>query len=253
MILNKLEIRHHNIISDAIYYYTPQEFNLFAYLIANTTPEEEIYLNSKEIRVFMKLGRRSYKEFEQLLDSFAKKHILIREENIRVKYYVFNSLKFVDNNQFVSIKLNDDIKHFILNLKNNFTVYDFKNFLNLKKTYSKRLYQILHRYRFNKINFSFVLTLEEIKELFNLNSKLYKETKYILRELRKTINEINEKTMYNVSIFFIRTGREISAIKFEIMEDVVYSKELKMVIEEAKKNIYISKSALLSKKINIKR
>ncbi len=250
---DNLQVRHHNNISEAVLPYTAKELDLFCYLIANIHKSTHSYtFNSKEIKKFLSYDRQSYKVFENFLDNIGAKYLLISEGDIRKKYYVFEKLIFNDREKTVEVKLTESIAKYLIDLKSNFNSYSLDEFISLKKLSSKRLYQLIKKNQFSRVTFDFSLTLDDFRFLFNCDSSAFKRTNNLFTKvILPSIEEINEKTNYSISINKSTKSNLITHITFHIVEKIELSKELLSAIDLAKRNIYISKSKVLTKRYNI--
>lgn len=122
----------------------------------------------------------------------------------------------------VDIRLDKDLKPYLLNLKSNYTKYELINVLRMKYKYSPRLYELLKSYHYNKNE-----TREEIIHISDLlkllcidtdkKNSIYTEYKYLNRNiLRPCIAEINEQTDMHVEYTTVRIGHKVSSILFYI-------------------------------------
>jgi plasmid replication initiation protein len=85
------------------------------------------------------------------------------------KYTIPKDLK--EDNQYIEIRFNDDLKPHLLELKEKFLKYDIRNVIELQSTYSFRMFEILKSYEFRKeIEFE-VEALRDILQLGDLYSK----------------------------------------------------------------------------------
>lgn len=103
---------------------------------------------------------------------------------------------------------------FFRELKKEFTQYSLKEFLSLKSKYSKRLYQLLKQYQSIKHR---TISINSLKEFLDCNTKSYdKASNFDKRVLINARKEINENTSLNIEYEKIKSGKEISDIKFYI-------------------------------------
>lgn len=120
------------------------------------------------------------------------------------------------------VRLDKDLKPYLLDLKANYTKYELVNVLRMKYRYSPRLYELLKSYHYDKSE-----TREEIIDIPDLlkllcietdkKGSIYTEYKYLNRNiLRPCINEINDQTDIHVEYATVRIGHKVSSILFYI-------------------------------------
>jgi plasmid replication initiation protein len=114
------------------------------------------------------------------------------EDGIRVafvkliqRYTIPRDLK--EQNQYIEILFNDDLKPHLLDLKEKFLKYDIRNIIELQSTYSFRLFEILKSYEYKKeIEFN-VDVLRDILQLGDLYKSFKDFRKRIIDKAQKDI------------------------------------------------------------------
>jgi plasmid replication initiation protein len=119
----------------------------------------------------------------------------------------------IDRNQTtIKITLDDDLKPYLLELKNNYTLLD-KSILKMRSTHSQRLYEILRSYSHLG---TYRTTLAELKKLLFIEDE-YKEYKFFkIRVLKKAVNDINKLGEIYVEFKEIKLNRAVNEIEFII-------------------------------------
>lgn len=116
----------------------------------------------------------------------------------------------------IRIRLDEDMKPFLLQLKANFTRYELIYTLHFKSKYSIRLYELVKSIHYHDLEaYERVYTVDELKKL--LDAEVY-DTYQHFREkvLDKAIAEINEYSDKTLTYQPIRTGRKIGKIQLRI-------------------------------------
>ena len=106
-------------------------------------------------------------------------------------------------------------REYIFNIDNiGYLKYRLKNVIELKSRYSYVLYLYLENNSFRK---TWEINLEDLKELLKCNAKRYEQFKFFNAEiLKKSQQEINEKTDCKFDYEPVKRGRVIVAIRFTI-------------------------------------
>ena len=116
----------------------------------------------------------------------------------------------------IKIRLDEDMKPFLLQLKANFTRYELIYTLHFKSKYSIRLYELVKSIHYHDLEaYERTYTVEELKKI--LDAEVYSTYQHFREKvLDKAIAEINEYSDKTISYQAIRTGRKIGKIKLRI-------------------------------------
>jgi plasmid replication initiation protein len=118
------------------------------------------------------------------------------------------------------IKLRDELKPYLLQLKANYTQYTLDEVLTMKSAYAIRIYElILSRIKqkvLPKGGITVQYDLKELKEACGIeDTKAYNTFANLkIKVLDVAVREINEKTTYNVSYEYIKQSRKVVGINF---------------------------------------
>jgi len=112
----------------------------------------------------------------------------------------------------VRLKLDEDLKPYLIGLMNRYTRYDLENILAMKSKYGIRLFELCKSWEGRGY---FETTLENLRELFAVEG--YAEWYEFKRNvLDVSVSEINRLTDINVFWKTKKTGRNISKIAFTV-------------------------------------
>jgi hypothetical protein len=118
---------------------------------------------------------------------------------------------------YVRIRINQDLKPYLLNLKAHFTKYYIGYVIHLRSTYSIRIYELLKRYEnMGEVSFE----VERLKHALGVNDDEYKlyghfKNKVILVAQR----ELLDKTDIAFNFEEAKTGKKITGIRFVIAKN----------------------------------
>ena len=119
----------------------------------------------------------------------------------------------------IKIKLHDNLKPYLLDIRSNFTKYELINVLTLRSKYAIRLYELFKSYLWQQ---RWEVDVEGLKNLLNVTDK-YKQFKEFKRSLLiPAIKEINDFTDLSINFEPVKQGKYIKGIRFFIEEKQGY-------------------------------
>lgn len=165
-----------------------------------------------------------YRDIDDITDDITKNPVYIREETEKKVRWI--KIPWVTRCEYnsdvgVALKLNDELKPFLLGLKEKYTQYTLDNILVMKSVYAIRLYELLQ----SKIMTNFIpkagvdiqLSVETIRECCGCEGKSYNTFSNLRnRVIDIAVKEINEKTMYRVSYNYVKKGKSVIGFIFHI-------------------------------------
>lgn len=165
-----------------------------------------------------------YRDVESIVDDILNNPVYIREETEKnVRWIKIPWVTRCEYNSSIGIfiKLNDELKPFLLNLKDHYTQYTLDSILVMKSTYSIRLYEIIQSRVMSKTlpkeGTDIELSVEMLKECCGCESKAYNTfSNFRSRVLDIAVKEINEKTLYTLSFNYVKKGKSVTGIIFHI-------------------------------------
>jgi plasmid replication initiation protein len=201
-----------------------QEQKLFLFLVSKLDPD-----NPDDI-VF----RISIKEFakaigvESTTDIYrdvrkAIKHLMSRIVSInRVKdrgltttdMPILGYAEYWHGKGYADIKISEEIAPYLFCLKKEFTQYRFSQITKLSSLYAIRIYEMLKKQEvFGKRTFF----IDDLRKKLSITHEQYKKINdFKTRVLEISKREINLKTDLKIDFEFIKTGRKITAVRFDI-------------------------------------
>lgn len=214
---NQLVVKHNDLIQKSKHNLTLTQQKLIAYVISLIKPTDK-ELKKYEISVadFCELcgidKNYFYSDFKEVIDDLDSKVIWVETEEKIFKLRWFLKAEYLKKQGKVLLLLDDDIKGYLLGLKENFTTYELYNILALKSKYSVILYELFKSYAFQKEK---TFAIEEFKVL--MNASHYTNFKdFRVRVLERAFEEVNWFTDLDVSYEPVKKGRKVVAIKIFI-------------------------------------
>ena len=123
----------------------------------------------------------------------------------------------------VAIKLNDELKPFLINLKEHYTQYTLDNILAMKSVYGIRIFEMLQE-RISEImmpqdGVTIELSVQTIRECCDCEDKYKTFSNFKARVIDIAIKEINRVTVYHVTYRYIKKGRAVVGIAFHVIRN----------------------------------
>ncbi len=212
-----LVVKHNDLVSKTRFNLSLQEQKIILYLISKIKPTDvELQEYDFNIKEFCELigvenPKGSYTKLKKtLIDLKNKSFMLEDEKTIRTVDWISKAI-IVKDSGVIKIKLDEDLKPYLINLKNNFTRYELYYILNFKSQYSIRLYELMKSYEFKK---SIEIDIDILQEKLQSNYTRFVDFKKYVIEI--AVKEINRETDINVDVEYIKEGRAYKKIKFYI-------------------------------------
>lgn len=206
------------LIRKARYNLTAQQQKIILYLISQIKPtDDDLKIYKFDMEDFARLcgiqcHGENYQNFKESLRTLADKSFWIETPNKDLLIRWFERLEIDKYETTISLRLDDRLKPYLLQLRENFTVYNLGSTLLMNSKHSIRLFEIFMSYRSLGI---VQFTIDELKDTLDCGS--YTEYKDLRRYvIDKALKEINELTEITVSYQPIKKGRSVHALVFTI-------------------------------------
>lgn len=181
-------------------------------------------LTGQEIKKFLKLNANSkglYSQLHEISEKLESHKIYIYDKNSFTMIRPFPFCRY--ENEIFTLRFEQSMEEYLLELKDKFTVYNIDNIVDLKSNYSIRIYEVLKSYEW--LNEA-VFDLDEFKKIIGVKSfddesqkwcDLYpRYPNFKQRVLLVAQKELEEKTDIQFDFIEIKIGRKVAQIKFII-------------------------------------
>ena len=175
---------------------TPEELKIFLIVLAQINADDDEFKAHKiHIKELENLTgkKKNERQLKAIADKMLKKTIFVEDLNGWTGYSLFSKIRYIRKEAVLVISFHDELKPFLLNLKENFTKAKLENVLGLKSNYSIRMYLLLKQFlKIGKREFE----IEKLKEILQVHKiKSYSDFFNIRNKiLDKARDEINQKT-----------------------------------------------------------
>ena len=220
---NQKVVKANEFIREARYSLTVRQQRLILYLISliqrgdDDFHEYEISVQDYCKICGIKHSGELYKEIEDSIRELRDKSIgwVTLENGERPLLAWLEKAKWTAAG-FIRVRLDADLKPFLLELKSRFTTYQLVNVLQFRSKYSTRLYELACSYNFRNDSPSFIKTfqVDELQELLGSNYAEYRDFKR--RVLNPAITEINKYTDTALTLIERRQGKRVIGLELSI-------------------------------------
>lgn len=220
---NKTVVKANDLIQKSRFSLSVQQQKIVLYLISQIMPfDEEFKLYEFSISEFCRVcgidyNGRSYKDLKDQIQKIADKSVWVRLPDGRETLLRWIDRPYIDDKSgTIQIKLDEFMKPYLLQLKQNFTSYELIYTLSMRSRYSIRLYEIVKSIHFHELkNYKRRYDLDELRRI--LDAEKYQQYRnFNQKVLKSAVDEINRFTDKMVSYEAILKGRKTIAVEFTI-------------------------------------
>lgn len=208
---NDIRISHK--INESAFNLSAMSLDLVCVILAQIKKDDTEYkfyklsVTTIEKRINRKLNRDSFKKSMQELESAT---LDILGESIKW----FEIFKYESSNGILEVKLNEQLKPYLLNLEGKFVLAQLDSILNLNGYYSKRFYLLIAQYKQKQKCDYDLMKLHKILSTPNSIQKLYSNFKS--RVLDFSMGEINQNTELTIEYEEKKIGKSVNSLDFRI-------------------------------------
>lgn len=190
--------------------------------------DEDFKLYTIPIREFCQLcgidgaGGRQYKAIQTTLEQLRQKSYIINLTEHRSTSVSWVDKWYLDTSEgvkSVQIRLDPDMKPYLLRLKDNYTKYEYAYTLRMTHKATPRLYELLKSYHYDKTKpYDKAFDVDELRQLLDADDKeSYRQFRYFRSVvLEPAVNEISEQTDIVVTMQARKQGRTVVEVTFHI-------------------------------------
>jgi plasmid replication initiation protein len=222
-------IKKSNELIEARYKFDVWETRIFLSVLSHIRREDEDF---KPYRIWYKdviktFGLKSGQSYGLLRDgarSLMSKVFKVSNSETGfqrdTEYHIIRSVNYlaegekgkgVENQEFIDITFEPEMKPLLLQLQKNFTAYDLRNVVKLG-TYPVRVYELLKQYE--QIG-ERTLGIEEMKRMFELSNEYPLFANFYQKVIEPSIGEINEHTDLTITrVDKQKEGKKVVALRF---------------------------------------
>jgi plasmid replication initiation protein len=219
----RLNVRHHNVITNARHELSAVQLDIYFMLLSRLKPgdDKETRYNISVKEIEQLTGRQwNYQQLREATAGMIGKVFEIEEEDGLLQVAMMSSAKYLRGQGKIQLSIADELKPYLVDLKNNFTSFQLFCVLSMTSKYAKWMYVQFSRWK----DIGFLgYEVEQLKYRLNLKDPQGKAPEqyrqwgqfkdYVLEPAVKQINELSD---LRVSYTTEKKGRSIHKLNFII-------------------------------------
>lgn len=188
-------------------------------------PPREYKLSALDFaRQFNIAPNNAYKILKQAVKKLMKTDITIEKPELFQTWQINVCERAVYNEKegTIDVMFTGSIMEYLKQRTKNFTLYNLKEVADLTSIYAVRLYELMQQ--FNTTTGMLIHNMEQWREMFGVQPTQYKLYADLKRKVfNQALEEINEKTGYQLTMTEIKEGRKVVRVRFDFAPDKILS------------------------------
>lgn len=219
-------VKSNRLIQQSRFRLNLQQQKIILYLVSQIDyKDDDFKLYTFGIKDFCRIcgidsvGGKNYQILKDSLQQLRDKSLYIMlEDETEALVGWLDKVYLNQKKGIVQIRLDSDLKPYLLHLRENFTRYELVYTLRMKHKVSPRLYEVLKSYHYNDLKpYEKEFDIDALRTLLDADKDTYKQFKYFnCYVLAPAIKEINEQTDIHITATPLRSGRKVYAVRIRI-------------------------------------
>ncbi len=211
-------VRKHNQLINARYSFSLAETRLVLKLLSLININDEIFKRYKiEVKDFDDItkhkGLSEYERVKQTIEDLQKKLIHIPLEDGFLQTAWIASAKYFEHESMVRVEISEELRPYLLQLKEHFTWYELEQLLSLSSAHSFRIYELLKQYQNIGVR---EFEMEELKEILNVKDKYKLYNDFRRRVILQAQKELEQHTDIRFDFKPLKKRKKVTHLKFFI-------------------------------------
>ena len=221
---NKTVVKANELIQKSRFNLSLQQQKMVLYLISQISPyDEDFKLYEFSIPEFCRVcgidmtSGKNYQDLKLAIKEIADKSLWINIDEDEETLLRWIEKPYINKKSgVIKIRLDEDMKPFLLQLKQNFTQYELIYTLHFKSKYTIRLYELLKSIHFHELEtYTRKYSIDELRRI--LGAETYTEYRdFKRRVLEPSVKEVNDYSDKAVSYEEIKNGRRVTGVQFTL-------------------------------------
>lgn len=229
-----------NEIVEASYKLSIQEQRIILYM-ASLIQKDDAEFNIVKLSIdeFTKLlglsGKSKHKEMKDIASKLRRRELVIIKPKSELRMSWLASEEYFSGEGYIELEFSSKLKPYLLQLKERFTKFQFKDVVRLKHLYSIRFYELLKQYE--TIGWRY-FELEELRTILGIELgeyKLYGDfKKYVVAPVKKEFDQKYSAGELNFTFEYEekKACRRVAGLKFEILKPEIHKEAVEIKVED---------------------
>lgn len=215
----QIVVKANDLIQKSRYELSLQEQRMILYFVTLIRPEDDDFKEyTVDIRDLcriceIQLCGVNYQNFIESVKKLKERTVYIVENRVHKFMSWIEHVEIDEKTYTLTYRLDERLKPYLLQLKGRFTQYALENVLFYKSKYSIRLYELLASYSEYEIAY---VKVDDLRGLMGAPEFCEDFRRFRDKILNPSVQEINELSDLTVSMDFVKEGRKITTILFNI-------------------------------------
>lgn len=217
----ELEIRQHNVLTNARYDYTELQLDVFFFMLSRLRKDQTTVKYELPIKELSSLTGKQYHlpYLRQATADMGSRMFEIEDKKSYRQIWMFQSVHYLLGQGIIEIKLTEDILPYLFSLRDNFTSYTLAAALRLSSKYAKRIYQYCSQWK--DLGETKKYDIQEFKKMLGLLDEKGNEKIKQIGQLREkvldiAVKQINAHTELYISYKLEKRVRTYTHIVFTV-------------------------------------
>lgn len=219
-----LVVKSNDLIQKSRFSLTVQQQRILLYLISKIEYGDENFEEYEfDIKDFCRVcglydeSGKHYAELKRQIKAIRDKSMWIEiSDGEEVLLSWLDGARISRNSGKIKVRLGEDMKPYLLHLRDNFTKYEIANVLCMRSKYSIRLYELVKSIHFCEMEtYARTFTVGELRK--RLDAEAYSRfCNFNQRVLKPAVHEVNTYTDKEISYKPVKAGQKVEAIELTI-------------------------------------
>ncbi len=175
--------------------------------------EDYYYITKDEVRAFNFNERNIHSYIKKSLRKLSSVFVVVKnDDKEEVEVSLVGKIIYDKKNGIYKVPLSEDLKEYLLDIKDKFTKYKLENLVHLKRKEEIKLYEYLKSISFE----IFVISIDNLKTIMEINKKSFESFFNFHKKLKESISSINSYTDINVNFIVLKNNNQSTNIQFTI-------------------------------------
>ena len=212
-------IRKSNALVEASYRLSTNQQKIVFLLASSIKNEDEAFqpyrITVKEFAKLLGINNHNiYRETLEATSNLLSQSLIISHDESDLQINWLSSVEYFKDSGVIELCFDPKLKPYLLQLKERFTSYRLQEVIQLRSSFSIRIYELLKQYQ--KIGFR-IFAVKELQRILGIEDDKYRlYSNFKNKVLLVAQSELAEKTNLRFDMQEIKEGRKVARLKFLI-------------------------------------